>query len=343
MRPQVRDFFTGVVAILALVALAFTLFRFGEFSGALDKRIRFSFRVDNAGGISSTSYVSMQGVRIGNVKGLENDTEDPTHPVRIMVEVFESARVPRDFTIFLERGLVGDATLDLRIPDRPDALAPANLVKPGEDLKDVRRPASLLSQLQDRISGPLTSVASTAEDINKLTRTYTRVGERVEQLLAPRTAAEVAAGAEPTLPSLMARLDLTLHQADAWLGDEQLRAGAAEAVKKANAFLDEAGQTAKAWKETAKTIDAQAAASSAKLAEAADQTASTLRKFDAAAEQITEVAGSINRGEGTLGQLAKNPDLYRSMQDAARRLDAALTELQLLLKKFKEEGIDVKF
>ena len=50
----------------------------------------------------------------------------------------------------------------------------------------------------------------------------------------------------------------------------------------------------------------------------------------------------INRGEGTVGQLARNPELYNSVKDAADRLEMALRELQLRVQKYKDEGIPSK-
>ena len=38
-----------------------------------------------------------------------------------------------------------------------------------------------------------------------------------------------------------------------------------------------------------------------------------------------------------------NPDLYRSMEDAARRLERTLAELERLLQKIRDEGLAVGF
>ena len=38
-----------------------------------------------------------------------------------------------------------------------------------------------------------------------------------------------------------------------------------------------------------------------------------------------------------------NPDLYNALTDSAERLKAALAEVELLLRKVRDEGLDVKF
>jgi len=48
-------------------------------------------------------------------------------------------------------------------------------------------------------------------------------------------------------------------------------------------------------------------------------------------------------GKGTVGRLMQDPQMYNSLTDAANRLAAALKEAKLLLEKWKNEGLDVKF
>jgi len=38
----------------------------------------------------------------------------------------------------------------------------------------------------------------------------------------------------------------------------------------------------------------------------------------------------------------QNPDLYRSLKDASDRLNQTLEEVQLLVEKFKTEGVPLK-
>ena len=68
---------------------------------------------------------------------------------------------------------------------------------------------------------------------------------------------------------------------------------------------------------------------------------STVNHLDELLSQFVEFGKVLNDSEGSLGQFMNNPDLYRSLNSAAERLDKALTELQLLLQKFKAEGIKV--
>jgi phospholipid/cholesterol/gamma-HCH transport system substrate-binding protein len=59
---------------------------------------------------------------------------------------------------------------------------------------------------------------------------------------------------------------------------------------------------------------------------------------------LTEARGLIRTaasGDGTVGQLLNNPDLYESLDDAAERMERTLRDLQLLLDKIRQDGLRV--
>jgi hypothetical protein len=44
-----------------------------------------------------------------------------------------------------------------------------------------------------------------------------------------------------------------------------------------------------------------------------------------------------------IGRLLNDPQLYNDMSDAAQRLTLTLRDLQTLVRKVKEEGLELKF
>jgi ribosome-associated translation inhibitor RaiA len=61
-----------------------------------------------------------------------------------------------------------------------------------------------------------------------------------------------------------------------------------------------------------------------------------------AGTELATLVESVNQGQGTLGQLATNPDLYRSLDAAAAKLERTLEEARLLVEKFRTEGVKLK-
>lgn len=332
-----RDFFTGLTALGGIAGLVVMLALFGELRDVGQRFYTFTLHMDSAGGLSDTSRVTLNGVRIGTVSNLVNH-EDPTRGVALTVRVKETARIPAGFEVYIDRSLVGDATLDLIAKAGP---APeVNFVNPGDVVE--RQATGLLDYLTESIREPLARLTTTAENIDELAATYTTVGEQLNDLMAPRTPADVDGGQPPNVRSAIARMDAALAGANRWLGDEQMREDVRAAAARAPGVIDNAARAVDEWRQAAASVQSEVAAAGADVDEAARQAAATLRSIDDAAGEIRRLAGAINAGEGTLGQLARNPDLYESVRDAARRLERALTEFQLMIEKYKAEGIPLK-
>ena len=59
--------------------------------------------------------------------------------------------------------------------------------------------------------------------------------------------------------------------------------------------------------------------------------------------EARDIGARINRGEGTLGQLSTNEDLYRSLDASIKQLQTLIQEGQLLIEKFRDEGVPINF
>jgi phospholipid/cholesterol/gamma-HCH transport system substrate-binding protein len=104
--------------------------------------------------------------------------------------------------------------------------------------------------------------------------------------------------------SISDQMEQLLSGAHAWVGDEQLRNDFKGAVRQANELVEQATE---------------------------------------AARLLNVAMNRVNSGEGTVGRLLNDPELYRNLSDAAERLSLTLKDLQLLVRKVKDEGLDVKF
>ena len=100
--------------------------------------------------------------------------------------------------------------------------------------------------------------------------------------------------------------------------------------------------TAQTTNETVESVGKEVRGASEKLNELAASANGSLDKVRAAGEELAKTLEAVNSGKGTLGQLVNNPDLYRNLDDAAKRLDKALDEAQQMLEKYKNEGIKIK-
>jgi phospholipid/cholesterol/gamma-HCH transport system substrate-binding protein len=66
-------------------------------------------------------------------------------------------------------------------------------------------------------------------------------------------------------------------------------------------------------------------------------------RFTSIADQIEAILAQVNTGEGTVGRLMNDPKLYDELSEAAARLTITLRDLQALVRRVKEEGLELKF
>lgn len=349
-RAVVRDFLVGMTAILGVAGLVFMLMLFGELRKGLERVYPVKIAMPDASGISGTSPVLFNGVRVGTISRLEV-ADPPTDGMIATLSVDRGVKIPRDLAVSVETRFIGDSALALGFAegaDRTRYVGEEEYVR-GSTTAPIRVvPRTLFGDLKK----PIEQLSATATKFEKFADTYTKLGESLQGLLGSPKATSDAAMNNPsgvpggakepvTIADLVARADTTLAAMQKWLADEQLLASIKDSTNKIGALLDEAKAAAKSIDEAAKGLDSKAERAAAAVETLAKDAKTTLTRLDSALTDAGEIAAKINRGEGTAGQLVNNPDLYRSLNGAAERLDKALAELELVLKKFKQEGIRV--
>ncbi len=335
---SMRDFLTGVTAIVGIAGVSFLFILFGQLAGLTKRQYEIRIQAPTAAGVRDTSPVTLNGVRVGQVSGIA--VLPGNRGIEATLLIHEDTHVPRCVATSVEASFVGETTLELTVPrDATDAQL-ADLIRPGETLKD-RELRSLLAKLSEGVQAPLDRLTKTAERIDKLADEYTLVGQRINSVLEPRTPEEVAAGKDPNVRSAVARLDRALAGANEWLGDSDLRASAKSLVQRADKAAADLGGAVQSIKDTSTRADAAIASTSDRLAASLSTLTDTLRSVQGASEQFAAVVEGVNAGRGTLGQLARNPDLYNSLKDASDRLEKALTQVELVAQKLKAEGVKV--
>lgn len=346
----------GLTVLAGAAGLLLLLLFFGELT--FDDNYKFGVRLRTAGGLAQGSRVTMNGVSIGQVQ--EAIILAPSvGGVELRLKVRNSVKVPRKTVVNIEKGLIGDAALDFVVPATLTEAELKDVVTSG-DIFEGGNPQSMFDRLASGIEKPLNRLEITAKRIEEMADVYTQVGLKVSEALEPRTLADVRSGKAPNVRSLIERIDTTLGSADTLLNDEQLRADLKGIVAKANKTMDEAASLVaevrkaatkadtileaadKAIGETSAAVSSAATAAKEQLTGLGDKAAATLRGIEDAAAKLQSALDQATTGQGTIGQLMNNPDLYNSLRDAAVRLDGALTEFQLLAEKFKTEGVRLR-
>lgn len=342
------DLLVGFTGIFGFLGLATILFLFGEIQFRTAPTYPLTLALDEARGLETGAAVTLNGVPVGRVDSLST-AADPRDGVIVNTAINQGQDIPRAIEVLITSDLVGNTTLSIRT--LPRGQGEPGLIQPGEtftaDAQDlIDRIASVIDERFSGVTGSLDSLDQTAASVTRLADTYTRVGENLELMLDPEQAdpSAISTDAENPQPNIfrtVARIERAVQNANRWLGDENLQSDVSSTVADARRTFDEIQAAAQEVQQTARNISTRADT----VAEGADQAVQAFvdsaRRLDAALDQAQTLLAAVNAGEGTAGLLARNPDLYRNINDASVRLERMLEEFELLLRKYRTEGIDL--
>jgi phospholipid/cholesterol/gamma-HCH transport system substrate-binding protein len=346
LKHPVRDFIIGVTAIIGVVGLCVLLWLMGELSWFRTPSYTVLLRMDNAGGVLPAAPITLNGVRIGNIKSIKT-WEDPRQGVVLALSFEQTVRVPKDISVAILRDLVGQSTLSLTaVPPKEGAAVDdaTTFFKDGDTFTSKAYAPGLTGELSSLLDKRLGMVDTAVTKFNTLADTYTEVGKRVQVLLEPRVLADVEAGkAQGNLISTVERFDKAVADARGWLGDAGMKADAQGAVKKLSETLDRVAGLTEEWKKTAVTVSESAKGATDQFNKTAADLGTASRSLSEVINEVQKLVAATTAGEGTAGQLITNPDLFRNLNDAAVRLEQTLTEAKLLIEKYRKEGIPIQF
>ena len=315
MKGSRREIWIGLTAIGGLLVLGWMLMRFGELAGVGVEHSRIAIRIDSARGISPVAPVTYRGVRIGDVTDIRL-AGDGSGQAIVSLRYRADTSLPTAFDIFLDASFVGESTLDIEPRDEWDGSFAA-----GNGEEYAVAVSSLTASLTNQLSSRLERLEQTADRVDQLADTYTDVGQRL---------AGVIDSDEPGAADLKAtldRIDAVLAQAESWLDEGALLADMRDAIKR--------------FEESAAAIGDETRSIRARAETTMDAADAALLTLDEAGTEITAIASRINRGEGTLGQLAINPDLYKSLETMVQELQMLIQDARLLVEKFRDEGVPI--
>ncbi|MHC4980021.1 MAG: MlaD family protein [Planctomycetota bacterium] len=327
MTQTTRNFLLGLTSIGGLVALAALLMLFGELEVVLRPRYLLTIDCTNAVGLRAGSTIEFNGVPIGQVDRI-TAIQHTQYPVRILAMIDHEVGIPEDAELYATSSLLGgSATLQLEATPEPHGPI---LPRDGSArLADEIR-SRLIAQLTSELDARMGPVVEAMKEFELLARNLNELVEPSDSDDAAdtrniRTAVE-------KLNEVLEDVHEALAMAKSWLGDENLRTDAREAIHNAGVLIDQATATLDEFTKLAGRLDADAETVIERLIQVADEMATTL-------QEVRGLAQKASSGDGTVGLLLNNPDLYESLDDAADRMERTLRDIQLLLDKIRGDGL----
>ncbi len=252
---------------------------------------------DHVGGIQSGTQVTINGVVVGNVTGIK--FKDDRFQSVVTFSVDEGYEFSKNSSAEIyDTGIIGGKGVQIH-----PVFDGAPMAKSGDTLKSSTKPGitalvqEKLTPLQLKVEGAVSHADSLLMNVNDVLDDRTRVELR-----------QSIAGLNQMISSFKSSAD------------------------KLNILLEaNKGQLDRSLKNVDK-ITANFAMLSDSLANSG--LAGTVANFQKTVSRLNAVLGKIEQGEGSLGKLANDDELYKNLTEASRQLELLLQDFRLNPKRY---------
>ena len=288
-----REVKIGIFAV-AMIGVAWGGIRFLKGFDILGGNTEYYAAYEQTNGVQSASPIMMKGVKIGTVTGIAFDPAKGDKVV-LRLTIKRQYRIPEDSEAkIVSNGLMGAKAIEVAYGASPVYLHGGDTLRSGRDRDLMDVAGSELDFLKQRLSQVTSDLTRTLDNVNRL----------------------LEANTDNITGTLGHLNDLSGDLASLLSAEQQHLRTAIGGLAEFSGMLGEnAGRV--------DSIVGNLNSFTAQLAE--EQLA---RKLGQAADDLTSLLARIERGDGTVGRLMTDPQLYESLNEATGNLAVLLEDLK---------------
>lgn len=356
MNQTRQNVMVGLFVLVGLGTVGVMIMAFGQygtFSWVRKPPYAIEVRFASAAGIKPGTIATIGGITVGRVRSV--NFVDPSafnQGVSVRIEFERDYRLRRGArAATVEPGFGSGRPPIVLYPGDPD----------GPFLESGERIEGSVSAAAESFLPPqvVSTFDRTATQIGEAAEALTPVLKEMKVLLEQRSPADVdrPGGPAGNISSAAARLDASLKHFNDVLGDPQVQSNLRSAVedlkqittdgKAMAADLKSAAAEVKTAASDARNLIAGAQESVRKIDAHVDSVSNgivqNLEKSSKFLDQLNLMAGSVSRGEGSLGALVTDRKLYDAMVLTFQRFAATVEEFRMVGEEWRKGKIKIAF
>lgn len=300
-----KEIKAGLIAIFAIGGFV-TMFQFMKGKRIFSTDNIFYAVFENVEGLEVSNYIYINGLKVGQVdKITPNIAENGKVNFLVQIHIDNKYKFSKNSALEIyESGLISGTALRIKL-DYGDPIAKdGDTLKASQEISMVKNLANQVEPLKKQMQSLLKNMDSVAVNTNKI--------------LNEKNRAEIA--------QLLVNLNNTVesfHQTS-----KQLNTVMAESNPKIQKTLDNAN---------AMTISAKNALDKyGKIAENIDtqKLNETIKNLNKTTESINKILSNVENGEGNIGKLVKDEQLYKNLSETTQNLNKLIEDLKTNPKKY---------
>jgi len=324
-----RNIIVGIFVIVALFALIWLIFKFGDLPTTWSKMRSFNVFVQfpTASGVHKDTPVNFCGYKIGSVTRVMppeirpeirngKKTDHKYHQALVVLSIDKKyVNIPSNVQIRLMARGLGSSYIELAVDPAKLPAPPLDPNRPetqflGEGLPPLQGSTGMTSEFfpeesQKKIDELITTLKVLINNANDV------IGDPNTKENLKKTLANLAEASQ--------QAKVTVQKAEQTIG-------------RAERMIEEFQKFAVTGAETLQNLDAKAEKLIIPLI-------STSEELSKATSQLRLILGKVNTGQGTVARLVNDGQLYESMLENTEQLQGLLQELKALISDVREKGV----